>query len=199
MIGHLLGRRLLGVVAAVGTGGLLLVVPALSAAAASPTISVSPSSGLTNGQSVTVKLSGFTPNASVAVIECSPLVAQDKQAACDTAGVKVLTADASGAATTPLVVKTGQIGTASGSTCPGPGGVCLITAANTTNQAENTSAQVTFATAASAAPSASPTPVPGATTPTTGKPLLGEILIAAALVVLGGGLLVAARRRAAHH
>jgi hypothetical protein len=195
MIGHLLGRRLLGVVAAtVGVGALLFTAPAL---AASPTISVSPSSGLTNGQSVTVKLSGFTPKASVAVIECSPLVAQDKQAACDTAGVKVLTTDASGAATTPFTVKTGQIGTASGSTCPGQGGVCLITAANTANQAENTSAQVTFASAAS--PSASPTPVPGATTPTTGKPLLGEILVASALVVLGGGLLFVARRRAAHH
>jgi hypothetical protein len=193
MIRNLLRPRLLGVIAAVGmavgVASFMLVAPAT---AASPTISVSPTSGLANGQSVTVTLSGYTAKASVAVIQCSPLVATAGQTACNTAGVKLLTTDASGAATTTLTVVTGQVGTAAGSTCPGPGGVCLITAANTANQAENASAQVTFATAAT------PTPVPGATTPSTGKPILGEVLLAGGLVVLGGGLLVVTRRRAAH-
>jgi LPXTG-motif cell wall-anchored protein len=191
MIRNLLRPRLFGMIAAAGVATLLLAGPAM--ASSSPSISVSPSSGLTSGKSVTVNLSGFTANASIAVIQCSPLVATQGQAACNTAGVKLLSAGSTGAATTTLSVVTGQVGTASGSTCPGQGGICLITAANTTNQAENASAQVTFAAAATA------TPVPGATTPSTGKPIVGEVLLAAGLVVLGGGLLVVTRRRAAHH
>ncbi len=185
MSGFLRTRVLAVGCAALGVGALLLAAPAL---AATPGISVSPSTGLANGQTVTVSLSGFSAGAPVAVIECSPLQATAQQAACDTAGVKIVTANASGTATTPFTVTTGQIGTAAGSTCPGQGGVCLITAANTGNQTQNATAQVAFTVASTATPAPATTAPSTTTLPRTGEPLKAMAMVGAVLVVVGVGL-----------
>jgi hypothetical protein len=74
------------------------------ASAAGPSITVSPSSGLTNGQNVTVKGSGFTakyPN--MVVVECAATATGAN--GCDTNDVKFTKADANGAFTVTLTVR----------------------------------------------------------------------------------------------
>ena len=76
--------------------------PQAGATEAAPGVSVTPSSGLSNGDTVSVSLTGFTPNAAVFTCECA-VVAAD-QVACPAGGWVQLTTDASGAASTPLTV-----------------------------------------------------------------------------------------------
>ncbi len=90
-----------GAVTAVVAGSLGLAGPA---AAAAPSVTVSPSSGLTDGQNVTVKGSGFTPNyANMVVVECAASATGAN--GCDTNDVKFTKADANGAFTVTLTVR----------------------------------------------------------------------------------------------
>ncbi|PKV85187.1 enediyne antibiotic chromoprotein [Streptomyces sp. TLI_146] len=73
---------------------VLLATPASAATA----ISVTPSSGLSDGQTVTVSGSGYTPGAAVNVGECASATLCSND-------VKFLTADANGAISTTLAVK----------------------------------------------------------------------------------------------
>jgi hypothetical protein len=74
------------------------------AAAAGPSITVSPSSGLTNGQNVTVKGSGFTANyANMVIVQCAATATGAN--GCDTNDVKFTKADANGAFTVTLTVR----------------------------------------------------------------------------------------------
>ena len=74
------------------------------AAAAGPSITVSPSSGLTNGQNVTVKGSGFTANyANMVVVQCA--ASATGASGCNVNDVKFTKADANGAFTVTLTIK----------------------------------------------------------------------------------------------
>lgn len=174
-------------VALLVTGSVALVALVAGPALAGPSITVTPSTGLHGGQVVTVSVNGFPANASLAVIQCSPLVATAGPSACNTGGVKLVSTGANGTATTTLAVVTGAVGTAPGSTCPGAGGACVVSAAQVTSQSVNASATIMFASA--------PATVPGATTTQTGRPVLTEVAGAAVLVLAGAGLVTAARRR----
>lgn len=121
----------LGVAAAASGLVLMLAVPAAAAGgtrpAKGPAITVTPHTRLTNGQAVTVNVTGFPANATVAAIQCSPAA---QQADCNVGGVKLFPINGSGSGSTTLVVKTGQVGTDASSLCPNPSGDCVVEAAD---------------------------------------------------------------------
>ena len=89
------------------------------AALASPTITVSPSTGLKNGETVTITGSGFTAGDSLYAVQC--LVAATSAAGCDTTGATPITANSDGTLpSTTFKVTAGTIGS----------GACGTTAAN---------------------------------------------------------------------
>lgn len=90
-------------VLAVAASGVLLGF-AGPASAAGPSVTVSPSSGLTNGQNVTVKGSGFTANyPQMVVVECAATATGAN--GCDVNDVKFPKADANGAFTVTLTIR----------------------------------------------------------------------------------------------
>jgi hypothetical protein len=97
--------RTVATVAAGATAALVaLVTLAGPAAAAGPSITVSPSSGLRNGQTVTVTGAGFTPNyANMVVVQCAASATGAN--GCDTNDVKFTKANAQGAFTATLTVR----------------------------------------------------------------------------------------------
>jgi hypothetical protein len=71
---------------------------------------VTPRSGLTNGQVVTVKWSGYTPGATINIVQCSSHVSGDA-AACDLKTGKILQPNPSGSGSLPLEIVVGPVGT----------------------------------------------------------------------------------------
>lgn len=209
-------RRILGPTAAVG-GALAAVLLSAGPALAAPAVTVSPSSGLSNGSTVHVKFTGFKAGDTVAVVECSPLAATKGSAACDTGSVKIVTADANGAGETDYTVKTGQIGTLADSKCPPATDSCVITAALLSDNNTNGFAPITFATATTGGSTTGGSTTGGATTggsttggsttggavaggtsTDTGKPFGLELGLGAALVAAGLGAGGFALRRRVH-
>jgi hypothetical protein len=82
-----------------------------TAAPTGPQLVVTPSEGLTDGQTVQVTGSGFTPGKSLAVAQCS----HDNTGPgdCHTAGSTFVTVAADGTLTAEIKIKTGPIGTGS--------------------------------------------------------------------------------------
>lgn len=112
--------RLLGLVLALA-GAAFVAFPA-TANAASPTASVSPSTGLKNGSKVTITYSGFPANAAVSAVQCAtphPAAVTD----CDITNIGTGTSDGSGAGTVAFTVHTGTIGAG---TCDGTHNTCII-------------------------------------------------------------------------
>lgn len=134
-------------VGAIGSGAATVSVP---------TITITPSSGLTNGQVVTVTGTGFTPNASVAAVECngSALTA----AGCNTTAPNILSVDASGDfSDTNFAVATGTVGNGTCGTSA-TDATCLISIGTTSG------ALLTFATMSFASgPGLSASPTTGLT------------------------------------
>jgi dienelactone hydrolase len=69
--------------------------------------SVTPSTNLTSGQSVTIHWSGYLPGKTVNVVECS----SDSATGCDIAGGRILTPDPTGTGTISLTIVEGKVGT----------------------------------------------------------------------------------------
>jgi hypothetical protein len=82
-------------------------------AASSPSIKVTPTSRLQNGQSVTVTVTGALPGSTLLAVECSPAALQISEDGCENHRDAVFFADGDGNATTTLVV-TSKISTAVG-------------------------------------------------------------------------------------
>lgn len=127
------------------------------AAQATPTISVSPSSGLTNGQTVTITGSGFTPGSSVGVSMCDdPFV---DGSSCDFSTAKIGSSDGAGGFSLTYQV----VDTIHGHSCVPTG--CLIGASNL-NVANEFANRVSLGFGTGSTPTPEPTPSPpGATTP----------------------------------
>jgi hypothetical protein len=125
---------------AVAVGGIAFA-GGLSAGAATvvvPTITVSPSIGLTNSQVVTVTGAGFSPNASVAAVECNGTATTE--AGCDITSPALITVNATGGfSDTNFTVATGAIGNGTCGTSAADA-TCLISVGTTTG------ALLTFAT-----------------------------------------------------
>jgi hypothetical protein len=71
-----------------------------------PVVQVAPAAGLEDGQSVSVTGSGFSPGATVALLECAGLAPDDTELEdCDLSGVTTVEADDAGAVSTDFVVR----------------------------------------------------------------------------------------------
>ena len=104
------------------------VSPKASAAGAR-TLVVTPSTGLTNGETVKVTGSGFTPKDSVFLIEC--LATSQSQAGCNVASATPATVSATGTiAATMFKVTTGTIGNGTCGTSAANAGACAINVGN---------------------------------------------------------------------
>ncbi|MEW2064926.1 MULTISPECIES: enediyne antibiotic chromoprotein [unclassified Streptomyces] len=99
-----------GVVAVASIG---LAAAAQSAAFAAPSFSVSPATGLSDGQSVSVSVSGAAAGETYYIAQCAPVGGQD---ACDPATATSFTTDASGAASFSFVVHKSYTGSTPGGT-----------------------------------------------------------------------------------
>ena len=86
--------------------------PGAAGAQTTQKITVTPSKGLTNGQTVSVTGKYYTPNETVFILECTPAVATGGgEAACDTSNIVTATTTAKGKIpATPFTVVTGPVG-----------------------------------------------------------------------------------------
>jgi hypothetical protein len=151
-------------------GFVLAAGPALAA----PSVSASPSTGLNNGDHVTVTISGFPASDSLAALECNPdpSIPQDGSG-CNIGGIKFFTANANGGGSATVTVKTGQIGSSAKSMCPPTAaqkaaGVthCIIAVSEpSTSSTVRATADIIFASEASG-----PSPTPSASTHPTQSP-----------------------------
>lgn len=82
--------------------GLAATLALGSPAFAAPSLSVSPSSSLSDGQSVTVTGSGYNAGSKIVLLQCDG--DKPKGTACNKAGVMVATADAKGAISAKFTV-----------------------------------------------------------------------------------------------
>lgn len=166
---------------------MLLAAPAH----AEPAVSVSPSSGLTDGQTVTVTASGFTAGTTRSVVQCAAQVAGQDD--CNVAGVKFINIGADGSGSIEFAVVAGDSVFPSGKGCTADS-PCLITVAEPVAQpTESAGAQITFAAAGGSDT--------GGTTgdseqmPETGSETLLLATLAIALLAGGAGALRVARSR----
>jgi Neocarzinostatin family len=114
---------------AIGTTSDALLADASIAFAGGPGVSLSPSTGLTNTQSVTLTGADFTAGDSVYAIEC--LATATTRAGCDTSTVVPMTVSPQGTLpSTYFKVVTGKIGTGSCGTSAADYAACIIEVAN---------------------------------------------------------------------
>ncbi|SRR5579871_2065933 len=119
------------------TGAVVVVGMGSSAAfALTPTLTVTPNTGLINLQKVTLTGKNLLKSSSYFIVECNPKVktlpATQAQNACDlkTGQYKTVKTTATGTlpAGTTFVIHTGTIGTSTGAATCGHGHPCLLTA-----------------------------------------------------------------------
>lgn len=136
---------------AIGTPSDALVVEASIAFVGGPGVSVSPSTGLSTTQSVTLTGSGFTPGDTVYAVEC--LASATTRAGCDTATAVAMKVSAQGdLPSTYFRVVTGKVGTGSCGTTVDNYASCVIEVANATG-ADRAVATIDFLGPALRAPS----------------------------------------------
>ena len=145
----------MGLVVAAGSLGLMGAVGA--SAAATPTMTVTPSTGLTNNQEVAVTGSGYTPNATYAAVEC--IGTATTTAGCNTNAIAPVTVSATGTISFNFYVQTGPIGNGTCGTSAADSN-CLI-AIGTLTGTQIATAPISFAAAAPAGPSVTVTPSTG--------------------------------------
>lgn len=135
----MLSKNRLALVTKAGLAGAAVVVAVLGAALpasaeAAPGVTVTPSTGLTDGQSVTVAASGFGASQTVYATECAGDPAAGTLV-CDVAGITPFTTDATGAGSTTATAKKtfqgqDQAGNAVTVDCTTVAGGCLIGVSN---------------------------------------------------------------------
>ncbi len=124
-----------------------------------PTVTVTPSTGLANGQTVAITGAGFTPGDSVYALEC--LVGSTSQAGCDVATLTPITVNSDGTLpSTNFKVATGNVGTGTCGTTTADASGCIVAVANASGK-DAGGAPITFAVAAPTAPSITVTPAMG--------------------------------------
>jgi hypothetical protein len=114
---------------AIGTTSDALIVDASIAFVGGPGVALTPSTGLSNTQSVTVAGSGFAPGDTVYAIEC--LATATTEAGCDTTTAAPMTVSSEGTLpSTYFKVVTGKIGTGSCGTTVANYADCVVEIAN---------------------------------------------------------------------
>jgi hypothetical protein len=100
-------------------------------AATAQTVTVTPATGLTTGQTVTVTATGFSPNESLAVTECADKGTATGPGDCDLTNLQTVTSDANGQVVKiQFTVTKGPFG-ANNTVC-GPTQPCLISVTQAT-------------------------------------------------------------------
>src|SRR4051812_42578702 len=127
---HLKTRVTLGIAATAAVVGAS-VVTATSAFAATPTLTVTmnepPGLNEQSGDTVTAVGSGYSPSTTIALVQCSSIVADGSGCDQTPANARLVTSDANGGFTvSDLVVRTGTKGSG---TC-GAGDTCFVAGAN---------------------------------------------------------------------
>ncbi len=136
----------------VASGPITFAVP--SSTPAGPSITVSPSTGLKNGDTVTITGSGFTPGDSLYALEC--LATATSAAGCNAAGATPITANSDGTLpSTTFKVTTGTIGTGTCGTSASDLSGCVISVSNAT-AGDAAHAAITFAAIAGPSITVSP-------------------------------------------
>ncbi len=103
-----------------------------------------PDSNLTDGQTVIVTWSGYTPGENITILQCAPGDRQlDDSAACDFTNARLLQPNPTGKGSLPLVVKEGAVGTG---VCDATHQGCFILAdnASSTDPAKNVLIPISF-------------------------------------------------------
>ncbi len=141
-------KRLVSSIAAVVLAlAPLSLVGASSATAVSvavPSITISPSIGLTNNQQVTITGTGFSPNeASLVALEC--VETATSVTGCNTNSLDPITVNASGQLTSTFYVATGPIGNGTCGTSAADA-TCLISIGSTATNSVVAYASINFAT-----------------------------------------------------
>lgn len=132
------------VVLALAPLSLLGVGTASAASTAVPSISISPSIGLTNNQEVTITGTGFAPNqASLVALEC--VETATSIAGCNATALDPITVNASGQLTSSFYVATGPIGNGTCGTSAADA-TCLISIGSTATNSVVAYASISFAT-----------------------------------------------------
>jgi hypothetical protein len=206
-------RRAFAIPLVLAPFALALALFAIPASAAAPSITITPSSGLANAQTVTVSISGFTANVStINIVQC--LSTGSSASSCNVADGKLFQkTNASGALTVTMTVRT----TFGANDCTKS--QCMIAAHEGTSATTGNNAQknISFATAAkptatatsstptsaAAGGATSSTAAAGAAAPTgantgmgvsTSPPLLAELGAALAVLLLAFGLALRLRQ-----
>jgi hypothetical protein len=141
-----------------------------------PTLQVSPATGLADGEEVSVTASGFSPGATVAVLGCTSLSADDLDLEhCDLSGPVIVEADVAGAVSTTYAVRSTIATAADGVTdCAAAGGSCSLAVISLFDDAERVGVALGFGGRASAARATQDVPMAAAGRP-AGRPLAGGI------------------------
>jgi hypothetical protein len=135
----------IAVVVMVLSGASLAGTVVASAAATSvPSISISPSTGLTNNEQVTITGTGFAPSeANLVALECNATATT--AAGCNTSALDPITVSATGTFTSTFYVTTGTIGNGSCGTTAADA-ACLISVGNSSTGTVVTYSLISFAT-----------------------------------------------------
>ncbi|HUZ42424.1 MAG TPA: neocarzinostatin apoprotein domain-containing protein, partial [Acidimicrobiales bacterium] len=144
-------KRLASGVAAVALvmGGMAFFGAFSAGASGTPTITITPNTGLANLQLVTVTGSGFTPNqgfGTMAAVEC--IATATTSAGCDTVDYALVTSGPTGDVSFQFSVRTGTIGNGTCGTSA-TDATCLISVATISPPATLAYATITFASGGS--------------------------------------------------
>ncbi len=115
-----------------------------TAATGKPTVTVSPSRGLTNGQNVTVTAAGFRPNEPLVIVQCADKGNATGAGDCNLTAMQTLTSDAKGGLVARVPVARGPFG-ANGVTCSAKQACLFSVNPATPAPTEEASAPISFA------------------------------------------------------
>lgn len=160
--------------AVLATGGLLVVGLAVAPAAQAATkVVMTPSGPYTGGQQVTIKVTGYTPGAPVAIGQCKKgrvVVGPGDCSPSKTGGAKLTTIGADGSVTVKVKILVGSVrNTKAPIDSCGPGKPCVLAATNISNNKETFTVPLTYVGAAAPAKAPAKTPAKTSTTKTTTK------------------------------
>lgn len=108
------------------------------------TLTITPSTGLKNGQVVQVVGKGYTAGTTYSVIECGNKGAATGAGDCDLRNIKVATADSTGTVTSAFPVAKGPIGSNNVDCSVAPGCLLSVATAGSANPSEVATATITF-------------------------------------------------------
>lgn len=122
----------------------LSVAPVGAGAATAPTVQAQPSTNVADGQVITVTGSGFSPGATIVVIECQ--AGATSESGCDLSTYETTTASSSGGFSTPYIASRYlQLGGPIPTTLDcAVVGACVLAAANLSDYAEAASTPLSF-------------------------------------------------------